>query len=293
MGTSFQEFQNQVAIRTPLHDLNSVLDRFNLYYRIINRPEIIERVAKEAVEDCDGEGTRRVELRYDPNCLSELSGLSWEIVLQSILKGLEEGRRSCPNIEVGLICIAARNIGIDGVARVCEFYKDNIDYFVGIDLANDEVHYPSRLFESSFRPIRKLVEKGRAHITIHSGEDSGPENVWESIELLGAQRIGHGVRSIEDPQLVNYLVENKIPLEVCVTSNWLVGLYPRIEDHALPNLLNKEILCTINTDDPAFFDTTLPKEIEICRKRLGLSDEQIQQCFETANRYTFLNRTQT
>ncbi len=284
-STSLASFEEQLYIRKPLESLTAVLAMFTLFQKVLATPAILERVAFEALEDCYREGTRRVEFRFSPSFCGEFSGLSWDEILSSFERGLERGVRSYPDMQWGLICIATRDYGVESVDETMEFFLQNQARFVGCDLAGNEQNFPCRLFENSFKGVRAAGAK----ITIHAGEAVGPENIWEAIELLGASRIGHGIAAIQDPKLMAHLRERSICLEVCPTSNWLTKCVPTLEAHPLPALLRAGVPVCINTDDPGIFGKTLPQEIEVCRLMLGMSEGEIEKCFEYAVKSSFLS----
>jgi adenosine deaminase len=187
-------------------------------------------------------------------------------------------------MRAGLICIAVRDFGQEEVDRTVDFFLKHQDSLIGLDLAGNESLYPCRLFESSFK---KAIKKN-AKITIHAGEASGPDSMWEAIELLGAQRIGHGIRCVEDPQLVTFLADRKLCLEICPTSNWLTQATASWETHPLTQIIRAGIPACINTDDPGIFGVTLKNELEICRTRLGMTSEELEACSQSANQASFL-----
>ena len=189
-----------------------------------------------------------------------------------------------PELKVGLICIATREFGPDAAADTVDFFLKNRSRFIALDLAGKESAYPCRPFREAFEPARKAG----AHITIHSGEDAGPENMWQAIEDLGAQRIGHGIRCVEDPKLMAYLRDKKICLEICPMSNWLTQAVPSLEKHPLPKILRAGIPVSINTDDPGVFGTPLPEEFRLCREIIGLSEEEVDLCYAAADRHSFI-----
>jgi adenosine deaminase len=231
------------------------------------------------------EGTFKVELRYSPNFVGQYSGLSPHDSLTAFYSGMSQGLYQYPGMSAGLICIASRDYGPENVDQTIEFYLKNMHYFIGLDLAGNEAQFPCSLFESSFKKAR---QKG-AKITIHAGEAAGPENIWEAIELLGAQRIGHGVTCVQDPKLMTLLRDKKICLEMCPTSNFLTRAVPSLEQHPLPQILRAGIPVSINTDDPGIFGVSLPNEIMNCKTKMGLSQEEIDQCMEHACNHSFIS----
>jgi aminodeoxyfutalosine deaminase len=159
------------------------------------------------------------------------------------------------------------------------------DGVVALGLAGTELGYPPEPFEPWFNRARAAG----LHSAPHAGETAGPESVWGAIRALGAERIGHGVRSVEDPALVEYLAERSIGLEVCPTSNIVLGVYPSLREHPLRRLYEAGALVTINTDTPAIFDITLGHEIELLSSAFGLSPEATDQIVQNGFEASFLS----
>ena len=159
---------------------------------------------------------------------------------------------------------------------------------VAIGLGGPEVGYPPERFEKAFRFAR---ERG-LHSNPHAGETVGPESVWGALHALKAERIGHGVRAIEDAALVEHLATNRIPLEVNPTSNVCLGVYADYATHPLPHLLAAGVMVTINSDDPALFNTTLNDEYEHAVVDCGLTLEQLMQVALNAVRASYLESSE-
>lgn len=283
-STTLEEFRKKVVLTQPLASLDEVIETFDLFPKVMDREEIIERIAFEVAEDCWREGTQAVELRYSPSFITRVSGLAWAPVLFALERGLARAMQAYPGLQAGLICIATREFGMDLVERTIEFFLDYQSHFIALDLAGSEQGHPCKQYENAFRePIRR-----GAAITVHAGEATGPENIWEAIEYLGAQRIGHGIACVQDPALMRKLAERRICLEICPTSNWLTGAVPSLAKHPLPQILRAGVPVSVNTDDPAVFGVTLPLELENCRKYMGLSEDEITACLRHAESSSFL-----
>jgi aminodeoxyfutalosine deaminase len=158
------------------------------------------------------------------------------------------------------------------------------DGVVALGLAGTEQGYPPEPFEPWFDRARAAG----LHSAPHAGETAGPESIWGALRALGAERLGHGVRAIEDPALVRYLVEHQIPLEVCPTSNVALGVYPGLEAHPLPRLLEAGVHITINTDTPVIFGTSLVREASLLATQFHLEPAAIQRVLRTAFEASFL-----
>lgn len=284
LSTSFNSFKRKTQIKKPLKNLKEVLDRFVVLQKIFVRPEVLERIAFEATEDCHFEGIRKAEFRFSPSFISEIHQLTWGEILDAFEKGVHRALETYPDMKVGLICIASRDYGLQSVEETIDFYIKNKKRLIGLDLAGNEVAYPAKMFQKSFQKAKRCG----ANITIHAGEASGPESVWEAIEFLGASRIGHGIGSINDISLVKYLAKNEVCLEICPTSNWMTSVVSRLKLHPLRDFLRNKVPVTINTDDPTLFGNSLPGEIHLCKKILHLTNPQIRKCFENANKYSFI-----
>jgi adenosine deaminase len=155
---------------------------------------------------------------------------------------------------------------------------------VALGLAGTENGYPPEPFERWFNRARGAG----LHSAPHAGETAGPESVWGALRALGAERLGHGVRAIEDPSLVEYLVERRIGLEVCPTSNVCLGVYPSLEEHPFAQLHAAGAVVTVNTDTPAVFDTTLTGELSLLERSFGLDRSAVEQVIVNAFEASFL-----
>ena len=283
-STSLQAFAEKILIREPMRDLGSVLDSFRICQYVLDRFDVLERVGFEACEDVIREGTQAVELRFSPTFVGEFSHISWDEQLDAFEAGLNRAKTLNPGFKAGLICIVSRDYGLDAAEKTVDFYLKNQHRFIGLDLAGNEVDFPNSMF---VKPFQRARDEG-ARITIHSGEALGPDTIWSAIEELGARRIGHGIAAVRDPELMQLLREREICLEVCPTSNWLTQVVPSLREHPLPQLLRAGVPVFINTDDPTLFGNTLGHEIKISKELLGLTDQEVEACFRSAIRASFL-----
>jgi len=205
------------------------------------------------------------------------------IALEDMIACLEEGA-AMQGIRVQWIIDLVRNNGVphgvDLLKRVIQLRTPSI---VGITLGGAEHRYPP----AQFVPVYNLAREHGLRLTVHAGEASGPESVWDALRVLGAERIGHGVRAIEDESLINYIVEHDIGLEVCPTSNVRTGIYPSLEAHPVKALYEAGVPVTINSDDPTFFGTTMAEEYAHVHA-LGVLDEDILRMIENGFKYAFL-----
>jgi aminodeoxyfutalosine deaminase len=211
--------------------------------------------------------------------------LSWDELLAAINAGREEARRQW-GVEMRWIPdIVRSDLGsADTVVRWLTSPSALSGGVIGIGLGGPEKGFPPEPFEIAFR---EATAKG-LHSDPHAGETVGPESVWGAIRALKAERLGHGVRAIEDPALVAYLVKHQIPLEVCPTSNLRLGVYPSYTAHPLRRWVEAGARVTLNSDDPALFNTTLNDEYLHAVQDCGLSVGQLEEVALNAVRASYL-----
>ncbi len=211
------------------------------------------------------------------------------IAPEEIIEGLEEGRRRVREdfgVELRWILDIPRSLPEPATAWTTDWaiaWRDR--GVVALGLGGSERKGPAPRFGLAF-------ERARAaglHSVPHAGETAGPESVWAAIHALAAERIGHGVRAIEDPLLLAYLREHRIPLEVNPTSNVLLGLYPSLEQHPFPRLWDMGLVLTVNSDDPALFDTTLTDEYIRLVSTFGYTWEDVVRWVRNAADAAFLS----
>jgi len=285
---SQREFQDRFMILEPMKDLGSVLNKFLDTQKLLATPEILERIAFEACEDAyKKENIRIVEFRYAPTFIAQGHNMDFAQIHEAIVRGVRRAEETYP-IAVGLICIIQRILPVQEAERVTEFAIAHRDTFVALDLADNEEGFDSK----PFAPFFKRAKKAGLRVTVHSGEANHPEAahwVLDAIEILGAERIGHGVQIHRDPQVMKIVRERQIPLELCLTSNMLTQAVADLKDHPLKSFLDFGILTTINTDDPGIFNTNLNREYRIAHQIQGLSHAQLEACAQIAAERSFVH----
>jgi aminodeoxyfutalosine deaminase len=186
-------------------------------------------------------------------------------------------------VEVRWIVDAIRHFGPEHVMQVAEAAAALAgEGVVAFGIGGDEARGPAEWFGEIFRFAR---DKG-LHLTAHAGEAAGPDSVWKALEI-GAERLGHGIRSIEDPVLVRHLADRAIPLEICITSNVMTGVVGALREHPVRRLYDAGVAITLNTDDPGIFRTTLCAEYEVAAREFGFGEEELNAIAENAFRYAF------
>ena len=264
-------------------DFHRFLEKFRLLRRFYPTQAAMERLAYEAVADAAADNIKYLELRFNPVALAREQGFSLDQVTTWVGNAAARAQRDC-GVRTNLILQIGRDENLDTafqIADVALAHRSNS--VVGLDLAGDETGYPARRFAEVFQRARR---EG-LHVTVHAGEAGNAENVQEAIEMLGAERIGHGVRSIENSDIVQLIRERGVTLEVCPTSNLQTSVERRIWQHPLPDLLALNVRVTLNTDDPSISDTTLTDEYLTVMLAMGVTLEQIKQTILTAVRGSF------
>jgi adenosine deaminase len=211
-----------------------------------------------------------------------------EEITEATLSGIRRAEKDFP-LRCNLIADLVRDYGaagaIERLNQITPFLKAGV---IGIGLGGSEQKFPAQDFSEIFREARR---RG-FHLTAHAGEASGAESVWAAVKKLGVERIGHGVRAIEDPKLLEYLKQKQIPLEVCVTSNIKTRVFNSLSAHPLPTLLEKGLVVTINSDDPAMFGSNLTDEMILLHEKMDFSLTSLASLMKNALEASFLSRSE-
>ncbi len=223
------------------------------------------------------EGLDYVELRFSPVFMAQAHGLDPRAVVEAVIDGVAAGVRDF-GVPAKLIGILSRTFGVESCFRELGALRAYRDGLVALDLAGDEGNFPPELFIEHFRKAR---DAGLA-LTIHAGEAAGTESIWSAIRDLGATRIGHAVRAMEDPALLDYFAEHRICLECNLTSNVQTSTVTDYASHPLRGFLERGLLATINTDDPGISGIDLSHEYDIAAPAAGLTAEQVAQARRNA-----------
>lgn len=274
-----ESLRRHVTITSPHPGLVEFLEKFRWPMAVLATPDDCRRVARENVEDAALERLDYVELRFSPRFMAAAHRLDPAAVVEAVADGIAQGVREF-GVPVKLIGILSRTFGpevcFEELAALMAF-RDKLD---GLDLAGDEAGFPARLFERHFQTARDAGLR----ITVHAGEAAGPESIREALDILGATRIGHGVRAMDDPALMDELAERGIGIECCLTSNIQTSTVKSYASHPLRHFLDRGLLATINTDDPGISSITLDHELEIAAPQAGLTPDHIALAQQNAAR---------
>ncbi len=273
-----------IQISTPQPGVMAFIEKFHWMRGVLVDYDACRRIAYENIQDAQSEGLDYIELRFSPWFMAEPAGLQPEAVVEAVVDGARSASQDT-GLPFGLIGILSRTYGPETAWLELEALLNQRDQLAGLDLAGDEANYSGELFVEH---VRRGREAGLG-ITIHAGEAAGAESVWQAVRQLGAERIGHGVRAIDDPQLLDYLAQQRIGVETNLTSNVQTSTVPDYASHPLKRFLELGILATINTDDPAISNITLRYEYEVAAPAAGLSPAQIRQAQRNALDVAFLD----
>ncbi|MBN1812539.1 MAG: adenosine deaminase [Anaerolineae bacterium] len=244
-------------------------------------------IAYEFGADCARQNVRYAEVTFSIFTNVTYAGLPW----QAIVEGLNAGRaraRAEFGVDWRWVFDIVRDVPDtqDQVVEIAIAAQDQ--GVVALGLGGSEKGFPPELFVQSFERARQAG----LHSLPHAGEIASPESIWNALKLLHAERIGHGVRCVEDPALIDYLREQQVPLEVCPTSNVCLGVFPSYEAHPLRRLWDDGLLITVNSDDPPLFNTDLNHEYEVLVDHFGFTADELEQVSLNALRASFLPKTE-
>jgi aminodeoxyfutalosine deaminase len=292
------ELGRHYGIDYPFADLAGVRDWFRFrdfphfiecYIAVcdaLRQPEDFARIVRELGEDAAAQNVRYLEVHFNPESNVRKRGLDFHAMLAGMNAGRADARRL--GVEMRWIADGIRDAetGPASVTRTVDWIVrlDEADGVVALGLGGDEVGHPPAPFAADFARVRAAG----LHAVAHAGETTGPETVWESLRLLGAERIGHGIRAIEDPALVAALAKTGVPLELCPTSNLRTGVVASLADHPFPALDAAGVTVTINSDDPPLFGTTLTDELKLLAHAWGYGADGIERIAFNAVRASFL-----
>lgn len=276
------KLRRMLVMTEPCKDLVEYLQAFDITLSVMQTYDSLVRVAYELCEDHAAENVIYFEVRYSP-LLHTKRGLTYAQIVEAVLEGLKMGERDF-GVETGLIICGMRNIDPTytlRMAELCVAYKYR--GVVGFDLAGAEEDFPPKKHREAFF----LTLNNNVNVTIHAGEAYGPESISQALHYCGAHRIGHGVRLREDGDLLNYINDHRIPIEVCLSSNYQTGAVTALEFHPLRFYYDYGLRVTVNTDNRLMSGTTVTQELMLAVKHLGFSLDEIRDVIIGGFKSTF------
>jgi adenosine deaminase len=285
LGQWFHQGANQGS-------LAKYLEGFRHTIAVMQTEEALERVAYEQAEDLSKDGVVYYETRFAP-IFHTTKGLTHQRVVAAVLKGMARGREDF-GVRSGLIICAMRNmnVSLEMAELAVDFRERGV---VGFDLAGEEGGYPPKKHVDAFH----YIQRENFNITIHAGEGFGKESIWQAIQYCGAHRIGHGTRLIDDiaiadgkavklGDLAQYVLDKRIPLEICLISNVHTGATPSLEQHPFRVLYQEKFRVTLNTDNRLMSDTSMTKEFAAAAETFGLMLDDFEKISINAMKSAFL-----
>lgn len=274
--------------------LSLYLEGFAYTTGVMQTEEALERVAYEMMEDMHNDNVVYVETRFSP-VFHTNKGLHWEEIVVAVLRGLERGRKDF-NVEYGLIICAMRDKKLsEEMAELAVDFRER--GVVGFDLAGEEGGYPPKKHVDAFH----YIQRENFNITVHAGEAFGKESIWQAIQWCGAHRIGHATRLIEDMKvsdddptevvsmgyLAQYVLDKRIPLEICLTSNVDTGAVKSVAEHPFGVYHRYKFRVALNTDNRLMSNTTMTKEYKLAHDVLKLSLDDLEKLSLNAMKSAF------
>ncbi|MBQ3105422.1 MAG: adenosine deaminase [Lachnospiraceae bacterium] len=259
-----EELMEHLTVPPDCRDLTQYLERFALPLKVLQKPEALTRAVRELILDLMEDGVTAAEIRFAPQFHTG-GGYSQREMTQAAIAGLRD------DFYGSLILCCMR--GADNQAANEETLKTAAALLgsgvCAVDLAGAEELFPTKDYAELFSRARRMD----LPFTIHAGEAAGPESIWDALRM-GASRIGHGVRAVEDPALCRYLADRRIPLEVCYTSNLHTRAFPEGTPHSMRTLFDMGLCVTFNTDNRTVSGTTMHREMEQLKQDLGFTREE-------------------
>lgn len=265
-----ESLRNMLVVGQDCSSLEDYLKSFDITLSVMQDAESLERIAYELVADAADENIRYLEVRYSP-ILHTRKGMRLTRIVDAVNDGLRRGEKDF-GVETGVILCGMRNINPDVSYQLAELavaYKNR--GVVAFDLAGAETDHPAKNHREAFF----LILRNNINCTLHAGESYGPESIHQAIHYCGAHRIGHGTKLKEDGDLLNYVNDHRIPLEICLTSNVQTRSAKSFEDHPLRFYYDYGLRTTVNTDNRLMSDTTVSKELHRAHLHMGFDMEEL------------------
>ena len=270
--------RQEIAAATAYSDFEGFIKSYIWVNRKLNSPEHYALVARRLFERLEAEGVVYAEVTISAGVIlwkQQDFGPIYDAVQREACRG---------RVKVRWILDATRQFGVHAAKPVFDLAAELVNEgVVAIGLGGFEAGGPARWYESLYKEAK---DRG-LRLLCHAGETTDAQSVWEALDI-GAERIGHGIRAIDDPALMEHLKDHDIPLEICITSNVRTGAVGSLKEHPVRRLYDAGVPIVINTDDPALFDCTLTSEYELLGTEFGFTQEEVAGLIENSFRYAFV-----
>ena len=281
--SSSEELSKLLVIGKTRGSLEDYTKRFDITLSVMQTPQALSRTAYELIEDVAKENVRYIEIRYSP-ILHTGKGMTMGESVEAVRNGLKRGQKDF-GVKSGIIVCGIRNISAAASLKLADLtvrYKNK--GVVGFDLAGAEENFPAKDHQEAFY----MILNNNINATIHAGEAYGPSSIHQAIHHCGAHRIGHGTRLKENKDLMNYVNDHRITLEICLTSNWQTRSIRSLKYHPLKYYYDQGIRVTINTDNRLMSGTTLTKEFLLAHKLFGFKLHDFREMIIMAMKSAFI-----
>ena len=259
------------------HDFPGFIQSYKSVVERLRTPEDYACITRALLERLAAENVRHAEITLSAGVVL-WKGQEFAPVYEAV----RQAAAASP-IEVYWILDAVRHFGVEPAMRVAELAAERVnDGVVAFGIGGDEERGPAAWFAEVYR----FAKSAGLHLTAHAGETVGPESVWAALEI-GAERIGHGIRAVEDTALLRHLRDQRTPLEVCISSNVSTGAVESLDAHPVRRLYDAGVPITLNTDDPAMFATALSAEYDLAARQFGFSEAELRGIAQNGFRYAW------
>ena len=289
------DFIDEGSFETPYNSVKDIVHLFqyqdfdqfiSVYSEVvgyITKEKQFERLAFEMLEDLAASNVRYAEISFSaPDHMRR--EMEFGAMLDAIVRGIKRAHRKT-GIEADVRIDLVRNYGPKSAMEVLDWVQEKLDHIVSVDIGGSEHNFPPK----PFAPVYEEARKMGLHLVAHAGEAAGPESIWDAIRFLRVERIGHGTSAIDDQRLMDHIKENGIAIESCPVSNVRTGVVSSIEDHPIREYYDRGLLVTVNSDDPAFFDTNISFEYMQLHDRLGFSLSDLYSITRNGIRSAFIS----
>ena len=281
---TLEELRPYVQVTEPKPSILDFFKKFEWLTAAMVDYDACARIARENVEDARNEGIDYIELRFSPWFMAESHLLDPAGVVEAVVEGVRQGIETT-GIQAKLIGIISRTYGPELCMKELDALLTQKEHIVALDLAGDEIHFPGEMFVQHFKKARDAGW----HACPHAGEAAGPDSIWQALNNLGAERLGHAVTAVQDPRLMDHLAEKGIGIESNLTSNVQTSTVPDYPGHPLAAFLRHGIRATINTDDPGISAIDIDHEYNVAAPAAGLNPDEIAQAQRNALECAFLS----
>jgi adenosine deaminase len=266
-------------------DFPHFINVYSMVFRCITQEDQFERITYEMLEDDARCNVRYVEASFSaPDHVRE--GLDYGLMLDAINRGVYHAHQDF-GIQCNLRIDLVRNYGPEAGMQVLEWIRNKSDNIVSIDIGGSEEQFPPKPFLQVYQRAKEMG----LHLVAHAGEAAGPESIWDAVNHLNVEHIGHGVTASRDPELIDYLLKRDIAIEMCPTSNLRTGVVASLRRHPIRTFFDKGIKVTVNTDDPSMFNTNMNNEYLQLHQQLNFTVSELFKLTLNALDSSFLPET--